>query len=102
MSKLIPIYTIYQAHEALNGEPATGGDGFALGHKSCINSWTTPQAARNALQTQIRNRINQKEITVLEQKWNEDGIHGSVIYWLCGVKYISWVVQEFLVTEEDA
>ena len=30
MSKLTPIYTIYQAREALNGEPATGGDGFAL------------------------------------------------------------------------
>jgi len=102
MSKLIPIYTIYQAREALNGEPATGGDGFALGHKSSINSWTTPQAARNALQTQIRNRINQKQIEVLEQKWNDDGVHGSVIYRHCGVKYISWVANEFLVTEEDA
>ena len=102
MSKLTPIYTIYVAREAREGEPATGGDGFTLGHKSGVCSWSTPEAARKALQTQIRNRINQKQIEVLEQEWNEDGVHGHVTYELCGVKYISWVAQEFLITEEDA
>ena len=91
MSKLIPIYTIYEASVDANGK-------IGLGHKCVITSHLTVEEAEAQMQEIAKNREAHRAVQILE---NPRRGEGPMIFTRWGDKFARWVVQEFLTVPDE-